>query len=193
MFESLTGMYGMPDYGEYDPTPVVSVFFLLFFAMCLGDAGYGLILILVGIAIKKGWVKIAMFDGIGGLIATLGAATAVIGAALGTFFGMSIINLVPEGTALKSYYEFVGGNIPTPMGDLPFQMLLALGIGIFHICLAMVIKAVGYTQRYGFKENIATWGWVLLIVGGLITVLLGAGKLLSADAIKWVIIASGGL
>ena len=193
MFESLTGMYGMPDYGEYDPTPVVSVFFLLFFAMCLGDAGYGLILILVGLAIKKGWVKIAMFDGIGGLIATLGAATAVIGGALGTFFGMSIINLVPEGTALKSYYEFVGGNIPTPMGELPFQMLLALGIGVFHICLAMVIKAVGYTQRYGFKENIATWGWVLLIVGGLIAALLGAGKLLSAEAIKWVIVAIGGV
>ena len=193
MFEPLTGMYGMPDYGEYDPTPVVSIFFLLFFAMCLGDAGYGLVLILTGLSIKKGWVKIAMFDGLGGLIATLGAATAVTGAALGTFFGMSIINLVPEGTALKSYYEFVGGNIPTPLGALPFQMLLALGIGVFHICLAMVIKAVGYTQRYGFKENIATWGWVLLIVGGLIAVLLGAGKLLSAEAIKWTIIGIGGV
>ena len=186
MFESLTGMYGMPDYGEYDPTPVVAVFFLLFFAMCLGDAGYGLILILVGLAMKKGWVKISMFDGIGGLIATLGAATAVIGGALGTFFGMSIINLVPEGTAIHKYYEFVGSNIPTPMGELPFQMLLALGIGVFHICLAMVIKAVGYTKRFGFKENIATWGWVLLIVGGLIAVLL-----LSAETLKWAIIAIG--
>ena len=188
MFESLTGMYGMPNYGEYDPTPVVSIFFLLFFAMCLGDAGYGLVLILVGLAMKKGWVKIAMFDGIGGLIATLGAATAVIGGALGTFFGMSIINLVPEGTAVWNYYSFVGSNIPTPMGELPFQMLLALGIGVFHICIAMVIKAVGYTKRLGFKENIATWGWTLLIVGGLIVVLLGAGKLLSAAAIKWAII-----
>ena len=191
MFESLTGMYGMPGYSEYDPTPVVSVFFLLFFAMCLGDAGYGLILILVGLAMKKGWVKISMFDGIGGLIATLGAATAVIGGALGTFFGMSIVNLVPDGTVAKSYFEFVGGNIPTPMGALPFQMLLALGIGVFHICLAMVIKAVGYTKRFGFKENIATWGWTLLIVGGLIVVLLGVGKLLSAAAIKWAIIAIG--
>ena len=189
MFESLTGMYGMPGYSEYDPTPIVSVFFLLFFAMCLGDAGYGLVLILVGLAIKKGWVKISMFDGIGGLIATLGVATALIGGALGTFFGMSILNLVPDGTAAKSYYEFVGGNIPTPMGELPFQMLLALGIGVFHICLAMVIKAVGYTKRFGFKENIATWGWTLLIVGGLFVVLLGVGELLSAAAIKWAIIA----
>ena len=193
MFESLTGMYGMPNYGEYDPTPVVSIFFLLFFAMCLGDAGYGLVLILVGLAMKKGWVKIAMFDGIGGLIATLGAATAVIGGALGTFFGMSIINLVPEGSAAWEYYKFVGGNIPTPMGELPFQMLLALGIGVFHICLAMVIKAVGYTKRLGFKENIATWGWTLLIVGGLIVALLGAGQLLSAGAIKWAIIAIGAI
>ena len=189
MFESLTGMYGMPGYTEYDPTPIVSIFFLLFFAMCLGDAGYGLVLILVGLAIKKGWLKISMFDGIGGLIATLGAATAVVGAALGTFFGMSILNLVPDGTVAKSYYEFVGGNIPTPMGELPFQMLLALGIGVFHICLAMVIKAVGYTKRFGFKENIATWGWTLLIVGGLLVVLLGVGELLSAGAIKWAIIA----
>ena len=191
MFESLTGMYGMPNYNEYDPTPVVSIFFLLFFAMCLGDAGYGLVLILVGLAIKKGWLKISMFDGIGGLIATLGVATAIIGGALGTFFGMSIINLVPEGTAVWNYYRFVGSNIPTPMGELPFQMLLALGIGVFHICLAMVIKAVGYTKRLGFKENISTWGWTLLIVGGLIVVLLGAGKLLSAAAIKWAIIAIG--
>ena len=191
MFESLTGMYGMPDYGEYDPTPVVSIFFLLFFAMCLGDAGYGLVLILVGLAIKKGWVRISMFDGIGGLIATLGAATAVIGGALGTFFGMSIINLVPEGSAAYAYYEFVGGNIPTPMGELPFQMLLALGIGVFHICLAMIIKAVGYTKRFGFKENISTWGWLILIVGGLIVALLGAGKLIGAEAIKWAVIAIG--
>ena len=191
MFESLTGMYGMPDYGEYDPTPVVSVFFLLFFAMCLGDAGYGLVLILVGLALNKGWLKISMFDGLGSLITTLGAATAVVGGALGTFFGMSIVNLVPDGTALKSYYEFVGSNIPTPMGELPFQMLLALGIGVFHICLAMIIKAVGYTKRFGIKENIATWGWLILIVGGLITALLGVGKLISAEAIKWAVIVIG--
>ena len=190
-FEVFTGMYGMPNYSEFDPTSVLAPFYLLFFAMCMGDAGYGIVLLLFGLALNRGWVKIAMFEGLGNIISILGVGTAVVGAALGTFFGMPILNLLGPDSALRGYYEFVGSNIATPMGELPFQMLLALGIGIFHICLAMVIKAVGYTQRFGFKENIATWGWVLLIVGGLIVALLGAGKLLSAAAIKWVIIGIG--
>ena len=196
MFESLTGMYGMPNYGEYDPTPVVSIFFLLFFALCMGDAGYGLVLILVGLAIKKNWLSIGMFKGLGGLIATLGAATAVVGTALGTFFGMSILDLVPETaawTGVRDYFTFVGGTIATPMGDLPFQMLLALGIGIFHICLAMTVKALCFTKRFGIKENIATWGWLLLIVGGVILALLGIGKVLSPEAMKWAVIVVGGI
>ena len=195
MFESLTGMYGMPNYGEYDPTPVVSIFFLLFFAMCMGDAGYGIVLFLAGIAIKKGWLKIGMFDGLGGLIATLGVATAVVGTALGTFFGMPIVNIVPVTVSgynsIKAYFDFVGGSIATPLGELPFQMLLALGIGVFHLCLAMTIKAIGYTKRFGFKENVATWGWLILIVGGILLALAGVGKLLSPEAMKWAVIGIG--
>ena len=190
-FEVFTGMYGMPTYNEFDPTSVLAPFYLLFFAMCMGDAGYGIVLMLFGLALNRGWVKMAMFEGLGNIITVLGVGTTVVGAALGTFFGMPILNLIEPGTGLAGYYEFVGGNIATPMGELPFQMLLALGIGIFHICLAMVIKAVGYTQRLGFKENIATWGWVLLIVGGLIVALLGVGSILSAAAIKWAIIVIG--
>ena len=188
-FEVFTGMYGMPVYNEFDPTSVLAPFYLLFFAMCMGDAGYGIVLMLFGLALNRGWVKMAMFEGLGNIITVLGVGTTLVGAALGTFFGMPILGLVAPGSGLAGYYEFVGSNIDTPMGALPFQMLLALGIGIFHICLAMVIKAVGYTQRLGFKENIATWGWVLLIVGGLIVALLGVGSILSAAAIKWAVIA----
>ena len=34
MYEVLTKMYGMPDYAEFDPTPLVAPFFTLFFAFC---------------------------------------------------------------------------------------------------------------------------------------------------------------
>ena len=42
-------MYGMPVYDEFDPTPVLAPFFLLFWAFCMGDAGYGLLLIALGL------------------------------------------------------------------------------------------------------------------------------------------------
>ena len=193
MFESITGMYGMPNYGEYDPTPVVSIFFLLFFAMCMGDAGYGIALILVGLAIKKGWFKIGMFEGMGGLIATLGVATTVVGFFLGTAFGMSLPDQTWMPEAAKKL--MLTGNVMCEEGKpdtgYPIQMVLAIGIGVFHLCLAMVIKAVGYTKRLGFKENISTWGWLLLILGGIIVGSLGLIGVMGSDITKVAIIVIG--
>ena len=193
MFESITGMYGMPNYGEYDPTPVVSIFFLLFFAMCMGDAGYGIMLILVGLAIKKGWFKIGMFEGMGGLIATLGVATTVVGFFLGTAFGMSLPDQpwVPEAAKKLMLTGNVMCEEGNPDSGYPLQMVLAIGIGVFHLCLAMIIKAVGYTKRLGFKENISTWGWLLLILGGIIVGALGLIGVLGSDITKVAIIVIG--
>ena len=193
MFESITGMYGMPNYGEYDPTPVVSIFFLLFFAMCMGDAGYGIMLILVGLAIKKGWFKIGMFEGMGGLIATLGVATTVVGFFLGTAFGMSLPDQpwVPEAAKKLMLTGNVMCEEGNPDSGYPLQMVLAIGIGVFHLCLAMIIKAVGYTKRLGFKENISTWGWLLLILGGIIVGALGLIGVMGSDITKVAIIVIG--
>ena len=191
-FECFTEMYGMPVYSEFDPTPILAPFYLLFFAMCLGDAGYGIILLIFGLLLNKGLVKVSMFDGLGNIISLLGVGTMVVGTVLGTFFGISMYDAawVPEW--LKSC--MIVGNVDVPgVGVLNIQMLLAMGIGIFHICVAMTVKAICYTQRYGIKENIATWGWLLLIVGGVIIALLGIGKILSPEAIKWAIIAVGGI
>ena len=191
-FESFTGMYGMPVYSEFDPTAILAPFYLLFFAMCLGDAGYGIVLFLFGLMLNKGWVKFAMFDGLGTIISILGAGTMVVGTVLGTFFGMSLYEAAWVPQWLKSC--MIVGDVEVPgMGMFNIQMLLALAIGVFHICLAMTVKAIGYTKRFGFRENLSTWGWLLLIVGGLITAILAAGKLISPEATKWVVIVIGTL
>lgn len=186
MFECLTGMYGWPSYGEFDPTPVLGPFFLLFFAICMGDSGYGFLLILIGILISKGKLKIQMFEGLGPIITTLGVGTAVIGFFLGTFFGIDLYaaSWVPE--ALKSM--MIKGSVSVAGSSYDIQMVMALCIGVFHICLAMIIKAICYTKRFGFKENISTWGWLLLIVGGLIVVLLGMTHLFPEEVTKWTLI-----
>ena len=189
-FECFTEMYGMPVYSEFDPTPILAPFYLLFFAMCLGDAGYGIVLLIFGLLLNKGWLKVGMFDGLGNIISLLGAGTMVVGTVLGTFFGIGMHDAawVPEW--LKQI--MIVGNVDVPgVGILNIQMLLAMGIGIFHICVAMTVKAICYTKRFGWKENIATWGWLILIVGGVLTGLLALGKLISPEAIKWALIIIG--
>ena len=191
-FECFTEMYGMPVYSEFDPTPILAPFYLLFFAMCLGDAGYGIILVLFGLMLNKGWLKVSMFDGLGNIIALLGAGTIVVGTVLGTFFGIGLYDAAWVPAWLKSC--MIVGDVDIPgVGVLNIQMLLAMGIGIFHICVAMTVKAICYTKRFGIKENIATWGWLILIVGGILVGLLALGKLVSPEAIKWAFIAVGGI
>ena len=183
LFEVLTGMYGMPGYKEFDPTPILAPFYLLFFAMCMGDAGYGLVLILFGLAVTKKWIKIDMFKNIGPLISVLGVGTLVVGLVLGTAFGISLADAAWYPAALKKF--MVVGDI----AGFPAQMILALGIGVFHICLAMIVKAIGYTKRFGFKQNISTWGWLILILGGLILAAVGMTGFLSPLAMKIAIIS----
>ena len=191
-FESFTGMYGMPVYSEFDPTAIVAPFYLLFFAMCLGDAGYGIVLLLFGLMLNRGWIKIGMFDGLGTIISILGAGTLVVGTVLGTFFGISLADASWVPQWLKNC--MIVGEVEVPgMGMFNIQMLLALGIGVFHICLAMVVKAIGYTKRFGFRANVSTWGWLLLIIGGIILAILGVGSFISPEAIKYAVIVIGTL
>lgn len=183
MFEVLTGMYGMPVYGEFDPTPVLAPFFLLFFSMCMGDAGYGIILFVLGFILK--YKASGSMAKLGPLVSTLGVGTFLIGIVLGTFFGIDIhaASWTPEW--LKSC--MIKGNI----GPFDAQMVLAIGIGVFHICLAMTIKAIGFTRRFGFRKTISTWGWLILIVGGLVTGGLSLLGVMSSEVTRIVLIAIG--
>ena len=182
LFEVFTGMYGWPTYGEFDPTPILAPFYLLFFAMCMGDAGYGLVLIAFGLLTHYKKVNIEMFEGLGPIIATLGVGTTIVGLFLGTFFGMPLLEASWYPEALK--HLIISGNV---MG-FDAQMVLAIGIGVFHICLAMVVKALCFTKRFGFAETLSVWGWVLLIVGGLIVLSVSALLNLPSQVTKWIII-----
>lgn len=186
MYEVLTQMYGMPDYAEFDPTPILAPFFSLFFAFCMGDAGYGLALIALGFILKKNLSK--SLRGMMNLVITLGIFTTVFGMILGTFFGVSLVELnLPS--ELKEF--MIVGKI----GDTSYdkQMLLALIIGVVHISIAMLVKAIGQTVRFGFKESLSAWGWLLLVVGFITTGSLSFFKVISEDVSTWAFILIGGI
>ncbi len=186
MYEVLTKMYGMPDYAEFDPTPILAPFFSLFFAFCMGDSGYGLALIALGFVLKKKVSK--SMAGMMNLVITLGVFTTVVGAVLGTFFGVNLFELdLPEG--VKQF--MVAGKIEGTTYDK--QMLLALLIGVVHICLAMTVKAISETVRFGFKESLSAWGWLLLVVGFICTGGLTFFEVISAEVSQWAFILIGGV
>lgn len=184
-FEPLTRMYGMPVYNEFDPTIFLSFFFLLFFAMCMGDAGYGIILVIIGLLLRG---KEGGFAKMWSLIVTLGAGTFIVGIVMGGFFGIDLSSQawVPEW--LKKC--MITGDISLGGGTYAKQMVLSLLIGVGHICLAMVVKAVWSVRRDGFKHSLGTLGWTLLIVGGIAGLAIGLTGIISETAMKWLLIGT---
>lgn len=181
MFTVLTDMYGRPSYDEFDPTPYISVFFTLFFAMCMGDAGYGLILLILGLGMKK------MLGDLSMLVTFLGGATFIMGIVLHTFFGMdiSVATWVPDW--LKSC--MITGTV----AGFDAQMLFSVLIGVIHLCVAMVVKAVYSCKKNGFTGALGTLGWTLLIVGGVIIGGFAFLGVIDSNVTKWIVIALGSI
>ena len=179
MFELLTDMYGRPKYDEFDPTVFISIFFMLFFAFCMGDMGYGLVLIGASLALKKVLGKIAPLG------ITLGIATTVVGFLFHTFFSVDMLtwSWLPE--AVKKCM------VPSQIAGFDGTMVLALLVGIVHICLAMIVKTYQSTKVKGFANSLGTWGWTLLIVGGVIIGGLALMGVMDKTVTKWVIIGLG--
>ena len=180
MFETLTDMYGRPAYDGFDPTPFISVFFLLFFAFCMGDAGYGLILVLVGLLLKK----VPSFKDMAGLVVTLGIGTVVIGFLFHTFFSMDI-------SKWELFAPIKGIFLPAQIAGNDATMVLALVVGILHICLAMVVKTIHETKTKGFAASLGTWGWTLLVVGGVTVAAFARAGVLDAALTKIIVIVLG--
>ena len=189
MYEVLTKMYGMPSGTDFDPTPIVAPFFSLFFAFCMGDAGYGLLMVLFGFLLKKKLSK--KLAGMMNLVIALGIFTTVMGALLGTFFGMSLLEFTGIPQSIRDF--IIAGDVELMGSTYDKQMLLALGIGVLHISIAMTVKAINSTVFFGFKESLSAWGWWLVVVGGVIVGTLTFLSVIPAGISKWVFIAVGGI
>ena len=178
MFEVLTDMYGRPAYNGFDPTPYIAVFFMLFFAFCMGDAGYGLILIALGLGLKK-----ALGD-LSPLVVTLGVATTVIGFLFHTFFSIDIAQW-------QMFQPIKGIFLPSKIAGYDGTMVLSLIVGIVHLCIAMVVKTHTATKQNGFTNSLGTWGWTLLIVGGVIVGTFALLGVIDKGITKTIIIVLG--
>jgi len=89
-FEVVTRLYGMPQHISVDPTVFLAPFFAMFFALCLTDAGYGLVML---IAIALFMRKIQGNKNLLWMLAICSVATVAAGALTGGWFGDAVQQL----------------------------------------------------------------------------------------------------
>ena len=154
LFEPITRLFSLPNYRELDLTPMLAPFFMAFFGFCLGDAGYGLLLMVAALFIVRKYPKAKSY---GWLTFWFGVATVVFGSLSGTFFGISLVNIEALGS-LRSY-----------IFDSNKMMTLSLVIGAVQILFGMFMNVLRLTKVKGFKYALHRIGWLAVIVcGGLL-------------------------
>ena len=154
-FEVITRLYGMPQHFEVDPTVFLAPFFALFFALCLTDAGYGLVMAaLMGLFIWKmqGDKKLMWMLGI------CAAATFIAGALTGGWFG-NAIQMFILGKPNKSIALWFD-----PFEKPMTFFILSLGLGYFQIMAGLAVGFGHSLKRHDYLSAICDYlSWLVML------------------------------
>ena len=155
--EPLLKLYGIPHYRELDPSTFFAPFMILFFGICLGDAGYGVIFYLVSLWIeKKLGPKIEGLPLVMKLCKAFAVATIIVGIVTGSVFGYNFENR-----------EWILIDLAVGVGDPMILFYGALGLGVLQLSISYLLGAAQAPswqlkfQKFGLLGVL--WGGVLLV------------------------------
>ena len=149
LYEPITKMFSLPNYTEFDPTPLLAPFFMLFFGLCFGDGGYGLLVLLACSFFKR---KVNPdFKPYLTLFQYLGLAAIIVGTCTGSFFGIALAD-VPALSKVKDYFVS-SDNL----------MTFSIVIGLVQIIFGKTVAAFKMKAQKGVKYSIAPFAWVFVI------------------------------
>ncbi|MBN1494920.1 V-type ATP synthase subunit I [Candidatus Peregrinibacteria bacterium] len=170
-FESVTNIYGLPLPHEVDPTPFLAAFFIVFFGLCLTDAGYGIVLFVVcGLALKflkfgEGIKKLVKLLMIGGIV------TFVLGALFGGWFGMTA-DQAPgfmTYTTTEGIKAFKWQIINPTQGNGPLTFLiLAAILGYIQVLFGIAVNGWWKIKHKKYLDaffDSFLWFYFLIIMG----------------------------
>jgi len=152
LYEVIARLYDLPNHTELDLVPLFAPFYMMFFGFCMGDAGYGLLMV-IGAALAK--PRMPGMRDILTLAQWLGLATIIFGFLTGTFFGIPLIDAnIPFLEPVKKF-----------MLDTNKLFNLALILGAIQILFGMFVKVFNIRKSQGIRYSFATIGWLVLILG----------------------------
>ncbi|MEK6560525.1 MAG: V-type ATPase 116kDa subunit family protein [Nitrospirota bacterium] len=128
-FEILTKFLALPRYGTFDPTPLLAIFFPVFFGLILGDIGYGIIAFMASLWVIWRWRKNEFVRDLGSILMVSTFAAIIFGFIFGEFFGNlgELIGIHPLIDRSKSLIPF---------------LIFTILIGGLHISIGLVIGII---------------------------------------------------
>lgn len=170
LFEPVGNLFSLPGYTEIDVVPFFAPFFAFFFGICLGDLGYGLIIVLLCLfALLK--VKNKGLRNIVKLGLILGICTGIAGFMLNGFFGTQIIKAdgsagMPIFESIKNYVTF--SNPADRTGPMVFAILL----GVAQLLLGYILNAYSRCKSDGWQGLFQPLGTILIMLGAVVLVMV---------------------
>ena len=149
IFELVGDMYARPRYGTLDLTPFFAPFYMLFFGICLNDAGYGLILLGLGLWLLRKNRKPGMMRQAAWFATMCAAATILFGLFCGSFFGLNLKDYFPS----VPFFDFQGKFFS-----------IALAIGVVQILFGMLISICVTARTFGIRYAFGALGWFLILL-----------------------------
>jgi V/A-type H+-transporting ATPase subunit I len=183
-YELLINLFSTPSYKELDPTVIVSLIFPVFFGFMIGDLGYGIVMMGLGLLMWKKLKTIPALQDIG-LILFMGGIFAFI-------FGLFIFG---EAFAIPFHAAIGHSEIPTVQGAESWSIILGFEIPLYpvihkleNIVDLLLISVVGALVHLGIgyifgiineakhdkKHAVAKLGWLIILFGLFLQLMLMA-------------------
>ena len=166
-FEVVTGIYGYPNSREFDPTPFLAPFFAVFFALCLTDAAYGIILAILSVYLYRNLIIERQRKRLLQLLFICGLFTIGAGAITGGWFGN-----VSEAFRFLAFLEPFRKRLILfdPLKDPITFLALSLTLGFIQIIFGLFIKMALNIKRRQYREAIFDQlFWILFLLAIVIT------------------------
>ena len=168
-FELLTKSYAVPKYSEIDPTVIMSIFFPIFFGFMLGDIGYGIVILALGLWLStkfktEGWqalLKVLNYSAI---------STIVFGFVYGEFFGFELFGHETVFAKLFGHESAIAhtfAEIPhvNRLEKAPAILVLTIAIGVFHMAMAYIFGIRNVAKEHGWKHAIEEkFNWLMALI-----------------------------
>jgi V/A-type H+-transporting ATPase subunit I len=156
--EPLLKLYGIPHYRHLDPSYFFAPFMVLFFGVCLGDAGYGLLFYLVAHVIGRKWnAKVEGLPLVVKLCKAFAVSAVIIGLITGSVFGYNFEDR-----------RWILLDLSIGTGNPMILFYMSLGLGVLHLSLSYLLGMVQlpfrYLQLQKLGQLFVLWGGVLLVV-----------------------------